>query len=64
MRKAVVEYGKHGGKSPTVQCVVAGHWKMQPCGPGGSERKRIFIEPYWRGPEDAPIAIRPHVLKQ
>ena len=64
MRSVVREYIAHGGKSPTVQCVVAGHWKMQPCGPGKSERKRIFIEPYWRGPEDAPIAIRPHVLKQ
>lgn len=63
MRKAVVEYSKHGGKSPTVQCVVAGHWKMQPYGPGRAERKRIFIEPYWRGPEDALIALRPHVLK-
>lgn len=64
VRKAVRDHSLHGGKSPTVQCVVTGHWKMQAHGPGRTERKRIFIEPYWRGPEDAPIALRPHVLKQ
>lgn len=64
MRSVVREYIARGGKSPTVQCVVAGHWKMQVHGAGRTERKRIFIEPYWRGPEDAPIALRPHVLKQ
>ena len=23
----------------------------------------MHIEPYWRGPEDAPIAVRSHILK-
>jgi hypothetical protein len=63
VRKAVRDHSLHGGKSPTVQTVVTGHWKMQVHGVGRSERKRIFIEPYWRGPEDAPIALRPHMLK-
>lgn len=63
VRKAVQDYIAHGGKAPTVQSVVAGHWKMQVHGAGRTERKRIFVEPYWRGPEDAPIALRPHVLK-
>lgn len=62
-RRAVRQYSRHGkGRVTNVQCVVSGHWKMQPYGPGRSERKRIFIEPYWRGPEDAPIALRPHKL--
>jgi hypothetical protein len=47
----------------TVQTLVRGYWKNQPCGPRGTERKFIHIEPYWRGPEDAPIAVRPHILK-
>lgn len=64
MREAVREYISNGGKSPTVRVPVRGHWKMQPCGPGGAERKFIHIEPYWRGPEDAPIAVRPHILRQ
>ena len=45
-------------RSPTVQTLVRGHHKRQPHGPGGVERKWIHVEPYWRGPEDAPIAAR------
>lgn len=47
---------------PTVQVLVRGHWKNQPHGPKRAHRKRIWIEPYWRGPEDAPILTRPHEL--
>lgn len=36
-----------------VQHVVRGHWKQQPHGPERSLRKRISVEPYWRGPEGA-----------
>ncbi len=45
---------------PSVQTLVIGHWKMQVCGVGRSERKRTWIQPYWRGPVDAPILMRPH----
>lgn len=45
-----------------VQTLVRGHHKRQPCGPGGVDRKWIHVEPYWRGPEDAPIPIRKHLL--
>jgi hypothetical protein len=61
-RQAVAEYVERKGRSINVQSMVTGHWKMQPCGPKLAERKRIFVEPYWRGPEDAPIALRPHKL--
>ena len=50
------------GTSPSVQTLVRGHHKMQAHGPGGTLRKWIHVEPYWRGPEDAPIAVRSHVL--
>jgi len=53
--------GKRGGKL-TLQSMVHGHHKMQPCGAGRPERKWIHIEPYWRGDPDAPIAQRPHKL--
>lgn len=46
------------GKSPTVQGIVRGHWKRQPCGENRLGRKMIHVEPYWRGPEDAPIVVR------
>jgi hypothetical protein len=61
-REALVDYIRGGGRSPTVQSLVRGHWKRQACGPGGSHRRLVHIEPYWRGPEDAPIAVRPHDL--
>jgi hypothetical protein len=50
------------GSSPTVQTLVTGHWKGQPYGPRNSLRKRIWRQPYWRGPEDAPILVRPRVM--
>lgn len=40
--------------------VVRGHWKQQPCGPGRSERRMIFVEPYWKGPADAPAVAHAH----
>lgn len=36
-----------------VKHVVRGHWKMQPHGPGSTERKRLWVMPYWRGPDEA-----------
>lgn len=62
VREAVRSYCVGAGKSPTVQILVRGHSKRQACGPGLADRKWITIEPYWRGPEDAPIAVRSHVL--
>lgn len=61
-RSVVSEYCGTGGGKLNIQCIVSGHWKMQVHGPGRAQRKRLFIEPYWRGPEDAPIALRPHKL--
>lgn len=36
-----------------VKHIVRGHWKNQPYGEGRGLRKRIWIEPYWRGPDGA-----------
>lgn len=46
----------------SVQCLVRGHWRNQACGPRLSLRRATWIEPYWKGPEDAPINVRPHDL--
>ena len=53
---------RHKGKKLEVQFMVIGHRKMQAHGPGRSLRKQIWVQPYWKGPENAPIAVRPHVL--
>lgn len=34
-----------------VRHIVSGHWKMQIYGKNRSLRKRIWVKPYWRGPE-------------
>ncbi len=54
--RAVKEWARTGvGKSPAVQGMVAGHGKWQAHGPKLSLRKWIHVQPYWRGPEDAPV---------
>jgi hypothetical protein len=62
VRKEVRAYLSGEGRQVTVQTFVRGHYKYQPCGVGGSQRKWIHVAAYWRGPEDAPIAVRPHVV--
>lgn len=61
VRSAVAAYiaGRRGGV-PSVQTLVRGHYKRQVIGVGRSGRKVIWVEPYWRGPEDAPILARPY----
>lgn len=60
-RPAVASYltGSRG-TAPTVQVLVRGHWKRQRFGVGRANSEWRQIEPYWRGPEDAPIALRAH----
>jgi len=48
--------------APSVQTLVRGHIKRQVVGVGRTGRKVVWIEPYWRGPEDAPILARPHLV--
>jgi hypothetical protein len=52
---AVRDYIREGGRSPRVQSLVTGHWKMQQHGPQRGLRKLIHVMPYWRGPLDAPV---------
>lgn len=37
--------------------MVRGHWRNQVHGPGRSLRKRMWIEPYWKGPENVTEAL-------
>jgi hypothetical protein len=59
-RPYVREYVEAGSRSLKVQSFVRGHMKRQRHGPQGSLRKWIHIQPYWKGPEDAPVALRVH----
>ena len=41
--------------------IVSGHYRNQPCGPGRTQRRRIWIAPYIAGPKDRPLVIKPVV---
>lgn len=59
-RPAIREYLSGSRKSaPSVQHLVRGFWRRQPHGPGSSLRRLTWVEPYWRGPDEAPILTRP-----
>lgn len=47
---------------PSVQTLVRGHWKRQVVGVGRGGRKIIHVEPYWRGPEGAPILVHEYTM--
>jgi hypothetical protein len=50
------------GRVTNVRTLVAGHWKNQPHGPKSTLRRWQHVECYWRGDEEAPRIIRPHVI--
>lgn len=59
--KQYILHGKsHKGVSPQVQTLVRGHWK-----PILSARMGypVWVEPHWRGKEDAPIRVTPKIIK-
>jgi hypothetical protein len=37
--------------------VVRGHWRWQSYGPGRTERRRIWISPFIKGPDGAPLVV-------
>lgn len=57
------QVGHRKGKKLELQFVVKGHRKLQHFGPGNLQTKMIWIEPYKRGPEYAPMAVREHEIK-
>jgi hypothetical protein len=62
VRDSQLKHSGNKGWKLNLRMVVGGHWKMQVCGPGRSGRKRMWIQPYERGPKNAPLAVRDHVI--
>jgi hypothetical protein len=58
LHHAMRDFARHGGSSPKVQTLVAGHWKKVVFGAGRSQRRLQHVLPYWRGDVDAPISVR------
>ncbi|MGH9429190.1 MAG: hypothetical protein ACRD2L_23150, partial [Terriglobia bacterium] len=46
-----------------VRHMVAGHFKRQHYGLKNALVKTIWREPFWRGPEDAAVLVRTHVME-
>lgn len=55
--------GKRRGSSPKVQFLVRGHWRRQACGAGLTERRTIWIQPFWKGPEESRVLLRAHKVE-
>lgn len=43
--------------------IVQGHFRHQACGERHSERRLIYLEPYWKGPEYAEVVNKPHLVR-
>jgi hypothetical protein len=54
--------GRNKGAKLMAYQKIPGHWKNQPWGPKHSLRKRIWIQPYVRGPEDGVMSTPIHKL--
>jgi hypothetical protein len=54
---------KKGLWTLSYRFIVQGHFTHQACGPKHSERKVIFIKPYWKGPEYAEVINATHLVK-
>ncbi len=64
-RAAITNYLRTGrvGSELNVQVLVAAHWRNVPHGPEHALRRMQWIEPYWKGPDDAPILVKATALK-
>jgi hypothetical protein len=56
LRKMYDDHREGGGTKLRVRTLVAGHWQRFATGKGRVDRVWKFRAPFWRGPEDAPIA--------
>lgn len=57
------EGAKTGNWKLTTRFMVQGHYRSQPYGEGRQQRKIIFIEPFYKGPEYAELINNPHIVK-
>jgi hypothetical protein len=64
-RQSVRDYVEgRSPNTPNVQYLVRGFWRWQAYGPGYSLRRWVWIEPFWKGPDTAPIAVRSHDIPE
>lgn len=60
--KAISGDTGHGNK-PSVRFMVRGHWRNQAFGTGRTDRKLIWIRPFYKGPDVAATINKPYIVK-
>lgn len=60
----IVSGKQRTGSGPKVQFLVRGHWRNQPYGPGREQKRRQWIQPFWKGDEETRILLRPYEIKE
>lgn len=51
-------HGEGPPKAWSHRWVVSGHMRLQPCGPGRSQRRLTYVHPYVKGPENKPLITK------
>lgn len=57
IRQALTQHDVRSTWKLASKFIVRGHWRNQVCGPGRSERKKLWIHPHWKGPKDLKEAL-------
>lgn len=58
--KAGADSDTGAGQRLQVRFMVRGHWRQQPHGPQGRDRKLLWIRPHYKGPELGALINRPY----
>jgi hypothetical protein len=61
LRDAARDLSGEGGRKAWrvhARFAVRGHWRNQAHGPKRSERKRIWVQPFWKGPETGATLLK------
>lgn len=53
--EAVAGDGQQSNRKYQHRWITSGHWRDQPCGPGRSQVRRIWIRDHIKGPDGAPM---------
>lgn len=51
------------GKKIDKRFIVRGHWRQQAFGENMKERRRMWIKPYWKGPEISEVVSKPYKVE-
>lgn len=63
-REREEQQGTTPRRSLTVRVRVQGHWRNMRVGIGRTERRKKWIEPFWRGPDMAEIFAKRRIVKE